>query len=274
MIRKLKRAIGSRLNFLLNKTINGKTFRIPIVGGLGGPMRAEYEPWMLKTLIELEKRAPGAFLDVGVNMGQTLLAAKSIRSDWDYIGFEPNPFCVFYSMKVIEANALDRCVLFPFGISDRTGAMDLRLNTLTGGEGSIVAGFREESQYKRRIKVPIIGADSLPEELNDRTFGVVKVDVEGGELEVFRALQPVLARDRPLIITELLPVGDPHSEQGTFRQERQDALLEIIRALDYAIIRLHVDGRREQLEEIQPHGEIRLSNYLFVQKDMVADLVT
>ena len=52
MIRKLKRAIGSRFNFLLNKTINGKNFRIPIAGGLGGAMRAEYEPWMLKTLRE------------------------------------------------------------------------------------------------------------------------------------------------------------------------------------------------------------------------------
>ena len=78
MIRKLKRAIGSRFNFLLNKTINGKNFRIPIAGGLGGAMRAEYEPWMLKMLREIELGCEGAFLDVGVNLGQTLLAAKSI----------------------------------------------------------------------------------------------------------------------------------------------------------------------------------------------------
>ena len=68
MIRKLKRAIGSRFNFLLNKKINGKNFRIPIAGGLGGAMRAEYEPWMLKTLREIELGCEGAFLDVGVNL--------------------------------------------------------------------------------------------------------------------------------------------------------------------------------------------------------------
>ena len=269
MIRKLKRAIGSRFNFLLNKKINGKNFRIPIAGGLGGAMRAEYEPWMLKTLREIELGCEGAFLDVGVNLGQTLLAAKSIRPDWDYIGFEPNPFCVFYTMKLIEANDLEPCVVFPFGISNSTGAMDLRLNNITGGEGSIVAGFRGEEEYKRQIKVPILGADALPEELETRRFGLVKVDVEGGELEVFQALQPLLERDRPVIITELLPVYDPETKQGRFRQSRQDQLLAIVQELGYRIVRLHLDGSRELLEGIAPHGEIRLSNYLFARAEQV-----
>ena len=274
MIRKLKRAIGSRFNFLLNKKINGKNFRIPIAGGLGGAMRAEYEPWMLKTLREIELGCEGAFLDVGVNLGQTLLAAKSIRPDWDYIGFEPNPFCVFYTMKLIEANDLEPCVVFPFGISNSTGAMDLRLNNITGGEGSIVAGFRGEDEYKRQIKVPILGADALPEELETRRFGLVKVDVEGGELEVFQALQPLLERDRPVIITELLPVYDPETKQGRFRQSRQDQLLAIVEELGYRIVRLHLDGSRELLDGIAPHGEIRLSNYLFARADQAEQLAS
>ncbi len=274
MIRKLKRAIGSRFNFLLNKKINGKNFRIPIAGGLGGAMRAEYEPWMLKTLREIELGCEGAFLDVGVNLGQTLLAAKSIRPDWDYIGFEPNPFCVFYTMKLIEANDLEPCVVFPFGISNSTGAMDLRLNNITGGEGSIVAGVRGEDEYKRQIKVPILGADALPEELETRRFGLVKVDVEGGELEVFQALQPLLERDRPVIITELLPVYDPETKQGRFRQSRQDQLLAIVEELGYRIVRLHLDGSRELLDGIAPHGEIRLSNYLFVRAEQVGQFAS
>ena len=273
MIRKLKKAVGSRFNFALKKKINGRTFRIPIVGGLGGAMRHEYEPWMLKMLREIEPACEGSFLDVGVNLGQTLLAAKSIRPDWDYIGFEPNPFCVFYAMKLIEANGLEPCMLFPFGISDCTGAMDLRLNNLTGGEGSIVAGFRGEDEYKRQIKVPILGAEALPADLEQRQFGLVKVDVEGGELEVFQALQPLLMRDRPAIITELLPVYDLETERGRFRQSRQDHLLGIVEELGYRIVRLHLDGSRELLDEIEPHGEIRLSNYLFAQKEQAEKLV-
>ena len=269
MMRKLKRAVARRLNFTLTKTLNGKRFRVPILGGLGAAMRHPHEPWMLQNLIEVEKHADGCFVDVGVNLGQTLLTVKSIRPDWEYVGFEPNPYCIFYVMNVVKANDLDACTVYPFGIGESTGAMDLRLNSLTGGEGSIVAGFRSESQYKRRIKVPILGAEFLPDELMERKVGVLKVDVEGGELDVFRAMVAVLEKNKPLIISEVLPVGDPASEQGTFRKERQDALLTIFRDLGYRIIRLHIDGSRELLDDIEVHSEIRLSNYLFVPAEKV-----
>lgn len=270
MMRKLKKMIARRLNFTLSKTLNGKSFRIPILGGLGGAMRRHHEPWMLKTLIDVEKHADGCFVDVGVNLGQTLLAMKSIRSGWEYIGFEPNPYCVFYAMNVVELNDLDDCTIYPFGIGASTGAMDLRLNSLTGGEGSIVAGFRAESEYKRKIKVPIMGSESLPAEVLERKVGVLKVDVEGGELEVFRALVPVLEKSKPLVISELLPVGDANSERGSFRKKRQDAVLEIFKKLGYRIIRLHVDGRRELMVDIADHSDIKLTNYLFVPEDKVS----
>lgn len=267
MIRALKRAVARRLNFTLGKTLNGRCFRIPMLGGLGGAMRRHHEPWMLENLIQIEKEADGCFVDVGVNLGQTLLAVKSIRSDWEYIGFEPNPYCVFYTMNLIELNALEGCSIFPFGIGETTGAMDLRLNSLTGGEGSIVAGFRSESDYKRRIKVPILGAEFLPGELLEHKVGVLKVDVEGGELDVFRAMTPVLRKHQPLIISELLPIYDTTTEQGSFRKERQDVLTEILHDLGYCIIRLHLDGSRERLEEIEVHSEIALTNYLFAPVD-------
>ncbi len=274
MIRALKRAVARRLNFTLGKTLNGRCFRIPMLGGLGGAMRRHHEPWMLENLIQIEKEADGCFVDVGVNLGQTLLAVKSIRSDWEYIGFEPNPYCVFYTMNLIELNALEGCSIFPFGIGETTGAMDLRLNSLTGGEGSIVAGFRSESDYKRRIKVPILGAEFLPGELLEHKVGVLKVDVEGGELDVFRAMTPVLRKHQPLIISELLPIYDATTEQGSFRKERQDALTGILHDLGYCIIRLHLDGSRERLEEIEVHSEIALTNYLFAPVDRASSFLS
>ena len=245
-----------------------------MLGGLGGAMRRHHEPWMLENLIQIEKEADGCFVDVGVNLGQTLLAVKSIRSDWEYIGFEPNPYCVFYTMNLIELNALEGCSIFPFGIGETTGAMDLRLNSLTGGEGSIVAGFRSESDYKRRIKVPILGAEFLPGELLEHKVGVLKVDVEGGELDVFRAMTPVLRKHQPLIISELLPIYDTTTEQGSFRKERQDALTGILHDLGYGIIRLHLDGSRERLEEIEVHSEIALTNYLFAPVDRASSFLS
>ncbi|MCP4828081.1 MAG: hypothetical protein GY889_04320, partial [Proteobacteria bacterium] len=113
LARKLKRGLARRLNFTLGKTLNGRSFRIPMLGGLGGAMRRHHEPWMLQNLIQIESESEGCFVDVGVNLGQTLLAVKSIRADWDYIGFEPNPYCVFYTMNLVKLNALEGCTVFP-----------------------------------------------------------------------------------------------------------------------------------------------------------------
>ena len=41
------------------------------------------------------------FIDVGVNVGQTLLKLKSISSEINYLGFEPNPNCVNYLKNLI-----------------------------------------------------------------------------------------------------------------------------------------------------------------------------
>ena len=60
-------------------------------------MRRHHEPWMLQNLVQIAEQAEGTFVDVGVNLGQTLLAVKSIGEDWDYLGFEPNPCCLFYT---------------------------------------------------------------------------------------------------------------------------------------------------------------------------------
>ena len=81
-----------------------------------------------------------------------------------------------------------------------------------------------------------------------------------------------MERDRPIIITELLPVYDPKTERGQFRQERQDQLLQIVEDLGYRIVRLHLDGSRELLDEIEPHGDIGLCNYLFVQAEQAEKL--
>ena len=264
MIRRLRQLLLKRINFSLRKSLNGKSFRIPMVAGLGGAMRRHHEPWMLQNLVEIAGQAEGTFVDVGVNLGQTLLAVKSIGEDWDYVGFEPNPCCLFYTMNLIQLNQLEKCVIYPFGIAGSTGTVDLRLKSLTGGEGSIVPGFRPEEEYRRRIKVPVMGGQDLPEELLDKHIGVLKVDVEGGELEVFEAMRTLIEKNMPLIISELLPVYDAATERGSFRQKRQDVLTGMLGDLGYCIIRLHPDGTRELLEEIEVHGDMTLTNYLFV----------
>ena len=65
----------ARLNRQIEATIDGRAVAIPVSAGL---MAELTEPWMLALLRQLMGMAPGAFIDVGVNLGQTLIKAKTI----------------------------------------------------------------------------------------------------------------------------------------------------------------------------------------------------
>src|SRR5919205_552723 len=75
-------------------------------------------PWMVDALARLFALAgrPG-LVDVGVNIGQTLLKLRSIARDAPYVGFEPNPFCIQFVNELIALNGFDRCVLLPVALA-------------------------------------------------------------------------------------------------------------------------------------------------------------
>ena len=62
---------------------------------------------MSEVIQRLFKLKSGAFIDVGVNLGQTLLKVAAIDPGRAYVGFEPNPACVDYVWKLIETNNLE-----------------------------------------------------------------------------------------------------------------------------------------------------------------------
>ena len=57
---------------------------------------------------------PGAsVVDVGANLGQTLLKVKRLDRRARYVGFEPNPWCVVYMEELVRVNRLEHCSIVP-----------------------------------------------------------------------------------------------------------------------------------------------------------------
>lgn len=65
----------------------------------------------------LETRS-GAFIDVGVNAGQTLAKVLSIDKERLYLGFEPQLSCCFNADQFIKANELLNAKVLPIALSD------------------------------------------------------------------------------------------------------------------------------------------------------------
>jgi hypothetical protein len=102
-----------KVNYIKKVSINGVRVRIPSINGISCDAT---EPWMIDLLAKVLQKRSGAFLDVGVNVGQTLVKIKALDPDREYIGFEPNPACVFYVQNLINANSFPNCTLIPVGL--------------------------------------------------------------------------------------------------------------------------------------------------------------
>jgi hypothetical protein len=60
---------------------------------------------------------------------------------------------------------------------------------------------------------------------------MIKIDVEGAEVEVPKDLEQIIQRTRPAFVCEILPLYDEQSE----RRRRVDELLAFLRRHDYAV---------------------------------------
>jgi FkbM family methyltransferase len=252
-----------RFNFTVQARYGTRTLKIPIIYGRGFQNLDIGEAWFFRALSRLLTCRSGAFLDVGVNLGQTLIKVKLIEPTREYIGFEPNPQCCQYTSQLIEANRFQRCTLVPVGLADSARMLTLfAKDDAVDPSASIVPGFRAPERYRRSQHAAVFAGDEVVKDLSD--LGFVKVDVEGGELEVIAGLQATIERFTPFIFCEILPVFDEQSDVGQFRKRRQERLLEILKPMGYSLFRLLYDGSAVELSAIRVHRDISLSNYLLV----------
>jgi FkbM family methyltransferase len=262
----LRRRKGGRLSALVNVNVPvpryGRRLVIPLSGGVGFDNLVVSERWMDDVLPVLLQRRQGAFVDVGANVGQTLIKVKVLSPDTDYVGFEPNPVCFSYTRKLIALNGFDRCTLLPVGLSNVARVVPFFGKSDADVSGSVVQGFRQTSRSPRLMHVAVFQGDALFESLGAPRIGVLKIDVEGGELEVLQGLRGTIERDRPFIVCEILPLFSLDSERGRFRAARQNEVLTMMRSAGYVLFRVREDGSACPLDDIECHSDMSLTNYL------------
>jgi FkbM family methyltransferase len=252
-----------RLDYCRTMHIGAAAIRIPSIRGI---TCGATEPWMIDVLRGILRVQPGAFLDVGVNVGQSLVKLKALAPDREYIGLEPNPMCVFYVQELIRENRFRDCTLLPVGLftEDRVLPMNMFSGDPTDSSASIIADFRPKQRTHSQTYVPVFRFASLEMVVGGRTIGIIKIDVEGAEFEVVRSLREVIKRDHPVILIEVLPV---YSSENTLRQARQRNLEKMFSEFGYGILRIEktadnaYSGLR-RIEAIGIHSDLSRCDYV------------
>jgi FkbM family methyltransferase len=265
-----RRGVLWRANFTVAGQLADRPLRVPLQFGAGWEHLRMAEVWLFRGLERVMRGRPGAFVDVGVNNGHTLVKLKAVDPAREYIGFEPNAHCLHYTEQLITVNRFTRCTLVPVGLSNQTGIMKLLMSLDADPSATIVEGFREPDRYARAVPVPVFVGDDVLETLGVTEVAVVKIDVEGGELDVMEGLRGTLRRSSPYVFCEVLPVFDQHSDMGRFRLRRQTQLQALLAEAGYAIFRIYFDTTVEALDEFGIHADMTRSNYVFVPRAELA----
>jgi len=246
-------------------TINNKKFSIPVIKALGKENLNVSEQWMCKVLEKLLPLKKGVFVDIGVNTGQTLLKLKAVDLQRNYIGFEPNPNCVFYVQELIRINNFKNVTVFPVGLAEKTQLIELNFFTTaaTDSFASIISDFRANSTVCRKEFIPCFKFSDLGLPAID-SISIIKIDVEGAELEVLNTLTQVIKEYRPFILVEILPVYEISNQN---RLERQKQIEILFRGLQYQIYRIHKKGgieiaSLELISEVGIHSNLDWCEYI------------
>ncbi len=257
-------------NFTIRIKVNEKRIKIPILGGLGVANRTKREQWMLDLLKMLLPIAGSKFIDVGANVGQTLVQVKCIDEDIKYIGFEPNPSCIHYIKKLIKTNRFKNAVIAPIGISTRSTLGELNFYSENDDESAatLVTNFREKKIIRKEL-VPQFRVESIRDQINLTDMSILKIDVEGAELEVIKSFENEIKNNYPFILMEILPVYN--DLENPKRLQNQNMLQDILGKLNYSIF-LIIKKNNELVElrkinRIGIHSNINNCDYVFVPEN-------
>jgi FkbM family methyltransferase len=154
-----------------------------------------------------------AIVDVGANRGQSIVSFKAMLPDARIVAFEANAF--FGPVLSEVATWYESVDVFNVGLGRADQSAVLRVPVVDGKyyweEGSIRPDSFEQPWVKARLVsygdelrfeeyvVEIRRADSM---LRDARADIVKIDVEGAELDVLSAMEDLLGRTRPVFMIE------------------------------------------------------------------------
>ena len=144
---------------------------------------------------------------------------------------------------------------------------------MSGASAMLISELRPEGGPAMTL-VPAFRFDVVREALSQSPIGIIKIDVEGAEVEVIRSLKTLIKQDRPVITLEVLPV---HGEAAEFRAERNAELRSLLEGLDYVmhVVRKTADDTFAGIE-VDPNfgtgSDARNKDYIAVPEERVEEI--
>ena len=134
-------------------------------------------------------------LDCGANVGMFTRKALS-RGAKLVVAIEPSPMTLKALQRNLEAEIRDgRVIIFPKGVWDRDGQLDLSQDQINEAANSVVLDAPHPT--KPKVRVPLTTIDHLVAELKLPRVDFIKMDIEGAEKPALKGGAETIKRFRP-----------------------------------------------------------------------------
>lgn len=152
-----------------------------------------------------KKFKDGVFVDVGANVGYFSLLASSYFKK--VISFEPDPLTFLDLNKNISISKVKNIIAFENALSDKNCSSILYRNPINRG-GSSMEKFSSEIDFGKKkiseVKIEVKCLDEIYSSLKlDEKIKLIKIDVEGHELNVIKGAMKVISLCKPVIFAEV-----------------------------------------------------------------------
>lgn len=201
--------------------------------GVNGYWLGSYEYQKQKLMAEYIKDGMVCY-DIGAHVGfYTLLFSRFTGRNGAVFSFEPDPLNLAYLLKHIELNRIINTKIFHCGVWNKSGIKGFNLNS---SESSFVKTDGKE------LYIPVFKIDELVSRQYITPPDIVKIDVEGSELEVLEGMEEQLRNRRPIIFVASDSI------------EKREAIFLFLQNLDYKILNLYKE--KIDFAEIKENNEI------------------
>ncbi len=219
-------------------------------------------------LIPLFAKKGGIAVDVGASGANWTNALHSTVGDTGTVlAFEADPFYALATMHTIRILRMKGVRLFQFGLSDTEEEVPLRIlddsNQRVSGEGYIDKGAKTDLKGATMVRLKTLDSliPAFPELLQT---AVLKCDVEGYELYVFRGARQVLEKARPVVILE---IGN-YEKQGYTARDVYD----FFRERNYSPFSMVSGGRLAPTDTMLHHDNALGVNRVLIPDEKVEDV--